>query len=109
MTGFKRDWRTADSKEVQAYVGVLHDAFDYEYGTVVLRMSQGLDMSHIVEAEEEMLKAAQESEALDMEANGPKKKGIFRKSRNQSTQVLTTRVSVCAPPTPQDAKLNEKL
>lgn len=27
------------------------DAFDFEYGTVVLRMNQGLDVSHIVEAE----------------------------------------------------------
>lgn len=27
------------------------DAFDFEYGTVVLRMSEGLDVSHIVEAE----------------------------------------------------------
>lgn len=27
------------------------DAFDFEYGTVILRMNQGLDVSHIVEAE----------------------------------------------------------
>lgn len=27
------------------------DAFDFEYGTVMLRMDQGLDVSHIVEAE----------------------------------------------------------
>lgn len=27
------------------------DAFDFEYGTVVLRMNQGLDVSHIIEAE----------------------------------------------------------
>lgn len=27
------------------------DAFDFEHGTVVLRMNQGLDVSHIVEAE----------------------------------------------------------
>lgn len=26
------------------------DAFDFEYGTVILRMEQGLDVSHIVEA-----------------------------------------------------------
>lgn len=27
------------------------DAFDFEYGTVLLRMNEGLDVSHIVEAE----------------------------------------------------------
>lgn len=27
------------------------DAFDFEYGTVILRMNEGLDMAHIVEAE----------------------------------------------------------
>lgn len=27
------------------------DAFDFEYGTVILRMNQGFDVSHIIEAE----------------------------------------------------------
>uniref|UniRef100_A0A7N8YG08 Solute carrier family 12 member 1 n=1 Tax=Mastacembelus armatus TaxID=205130 RepID=A0A7N8YG08_9TELE len=51
MLGFKRNWRSAGTEEVQSYVGILHDAFDFEYGTVVLRMNQGLDVSHLVEAE----------------------------------------------------------
>uniref|UniRef100_A0A8K9UZA0 Solute carrier family 12 member 1 n=1 Tax=Oncorhynchus mykiss TaxID=8022 RepID=A0A8K9UZA0_ONCMY len=51
MMGFKKDWRTADTAGVQSYVGVLHDAFDFEYGTVVLRMNQGLDISHIIKAQ----------------------------------------------------------
>uniref|UniRef100_A0A8K9UDI1 Solute carrier family 12 member 1 n=1 Tax=Oncorhynchus mykiss TaxID=8022 RepID=A0A8K9UDI1_ONCMY len=53
MMGFKKDWRTADTAGVQSYVGVLHDAFDFEYGTVVLRMNQGLDVSHIIKAQGE--------------------------------------------------------
>uniref|UniRef100_A0A8D3BVX5 Solute carrier family 12 member 1 n=1 Tax=Scophthalmus maximus TaxID=52904 RepID=A0A8D3BVX5_SCOMX len=48
MMGFKRNWRTAGAESVQTYVGIL-DAFDFEYGTLVLRMNQGLDVSHIVE------------------------------------------------------------
>ncbi|KAM9366885.1 solute carrier family 12 member 1 [Symphorus nematophorus] len=111
MIGFKRNWRTAGSEAVQSYVGVLHDAFDFEYGTVVLRLDQGLDVSHIVEAEEEMLRAAKEQQTLEKEMvpNGGKAKGLFRKSRNSSQQVLMTRVSVCGPPPPQVAKMNEKL
>ncbi|XP_035508413.1 solute carrier family 12 member 1 isoform X2 [Morone saxatilis] len=111
MIGFKRNWRTSSSEAVQSYVGILHDAFDFEYGTVMLRMNEGLDVSHIVEAEEEMLKAAKEQQALDgeMMSNGGKARGLFRKSRKSSQQVLTTRVSVCGPPPPQVAKMNERL
>ncbi|XP_078113066.1 solute carrier family 12 member 1 [Sander vitreus] len=111
MVGFQRNWRTASTEAVQSYVGILHDAFDFEYGTVMLRMDQGLDVSHIVEAEEEMLKAAKEQQALDNEmmSNGGKARGLFRKSRKSSQQVLTTRVSVCGPPPPQVAKMNERM
>lgn len=107
MIGFKKNWRNSSADSVQNYVGILHDAFDFEYGTLVLRMNQGLDVSHLVEAEEEMLKAAKEQEELDFD-NGGKGKGMFRKSRKPSQQVLTTRVSVSAPP-PQVAKMNERL
>ncbi|KAM7014806.1 solute carrier family 12 member 1 [Tautogolabrus adspersus] len=111
MIGFKRNWRTAGTEGVQSYVGILHDAFDFEYGTLMLRMDEGLDVSHIVEADDEMLKAEKEQRALDKEMmqNGGKAKGLFRKSRNSSQQVLTTRVSVCGPPPPQVAKMNERL
>lgn len=111
MMGFKMNWRTAGAEGVQNYVGVLHDAFDFEYGTVVLRMNEGLDVAHIVEAEEEMFKAAKEQQTLEEEMmpNGGKAKGLFRKNRPSSQQVLTTRVSVCGPPPPQVAKMNEKL
>uniref|UniRef100_A0AAY4E7K3 Solute carrier family 12 member 1 n=1 Tax=Denticeps clupeoides TaxID=299321 RepID=A0AAY4E7K3_9TELE len=50
MIGFKRDWRAAGAAAIQGYVGILHDAFDFEYGTVVLRISQGLDISHVIKA-----------------------------------------------------------
>ncbi|XP_061924183.1 solute carrier family 12 member 1 [Entelurus aequoreus] len=111
MVGFKTNWKISGAEAVQSYVGVLHDAFDFEYGTLILRMNQGLDVSHIVEAEEETLKSAKEQQALENEfmPNGGKAKGLFRKSRKSSQQVLTTRVSVCGPPPPQVAKMNEKL
>ncbi|XP_053180321.1 solute carrier family 12 member 1 isoform X2 [Scomber japonicus] len=109
MMGFKKNWRASGTEDLMTYVGVLHDAFDFEYGTVVLRMDQGLDLSHLVEAEEEMMKAAKEQQSLETDMNGKKSKGMFRKSRNSSQQVLTTRVSVCGPPPPQVAKMNERL
>uniref|UniRef100_A0A674AT08 Solute carrier family 12 member 1 n=1 Tax=Salmo trutta TaxID=8032 RepID=A0A674AT08_SALTR len=100
MMGFKKDWRTADTAGVQSYVGILHDAFDFEYGTVVLRMNQGLDISHIIKAQGEY---AQEL------AEENKGKSIFRKSRNLSTQGLTSRASVTTPQSPQVVVVNERL
>ncbi|KAK5915618.1 hypothetical protein CesoFtcFv8_001194 [Champsocephalus esox] len=109
MVGFQRNWRIAGAESVQSYVGILHDAFDFEYGTVLLRMNEGLDVSHIVEAEEDMLKAAKEQQDNEMMQNGGKSRGLFRKSRKSSQQVLATRVSVCGPPPQQVAKMNERL
>uniref|UniRef100_A0A8C5E4U7 Solute carrier family 12 member 1 n=1 Tax=Gouania willdenowi TaxID=441366 RepID=A0A8C5E4U7_GOUWI len=110
MIGFKKHWRIAGKESVQSYVGILHDAFDFEYGITVLRVNEGLDVSHLVVEEEEMIKAAKEQQDLDKEMmqNGGKSRALFRKSRNSSQQVLTTRVSVCAPP-PQVAKMNASL
>ncbi|XP_045075417.1 LOW QUALITY PROTEIN: solute carrier family 12 member 1-like [Coregonus clupeaformis] len=111
MMGFKKDWRTADTADVQSYVGVLHDAFDFEYGTVVLRMNQGLDISHIIKAQEEMEREAQEQKDLEKEelAEENKGKSIFRKSRKLSTQGLTSRASVKTPQSPQAVVVNERL
>uniref|UniRef100_A0A8C7ZL76 Solute carrier family 12 member 1 n=1 Tax=Oryzias sinensis TaxID=183150 RepID=A0A8C7ZL76_9TELE len=67
MIGFKKNWQIAGNLE---FSDSCHDsdAFDFEYGTVMLRMDEGLDVSHIIKAE-----------------------GLFRKSRKPSQQVLTTR------------------
>uniref|UniRef100_A0A8C5E6B2 Solute carrier family 12 member 1 n=1 Tax=Gouania willdenowi TaxID=441366 RepID=A0A8C5E6B2_GOUWI len=48
MIGFKKHWRIAGKESVQSYVGILHDAFDFEYGITVLRVNEGLDVSHLV-------------------------------------------------------------
>uniref|UniRef100_A0AAQ4NZW5 Solute carrier family 12 member 1 n=1 Tax=Gasterosteus aculeatus aculeatus TaxID=481459 RepID=A0AAQ4NZW5_GASAC len=88
MIGFQRNWRTAGIEAVQSYVGVLHDALDFEYGTVILRTNHGLDVSHIVEAEV-----------------------LLPLSLIHSSFVVSfsLSVSVCGPPLQQDDKMNEKL
>ncbi|KAJ8393119.1 hypothetical protein AAFF_G00068020 [Aldrovandia affinis] len=106
VIGFKQNWEKAEAGDVQNYVGVLHDAFDYEFGAVILRVSEGLDVSHIVHAQEEMQRQTKEQLALENEGGG--KKGVFRKSRKQSNQVLT-RVSVNVPQSAQEAKVNQRL
>ncbi|XP_067091647.1 solute carrier family 12 member 3 [Osmerus mordax] len=45
LMGFKRDWRKDTPGAMDNYIGILHDAFDLQYGVCVLRMREGLDPS----------------------------------------------------------------
>uniref|UniRef100_A0AAQ5XJY9 Solute carrier family 12 member 1 n=1 Tax=Amphiprion ocellaris TaxID=80972 RepID=A0AAQ5XJY9_AMPOC len=97
MIGFKTNWRTAGAEGVQSYVGILHDAFDFEYGTVVLRINEGLDVTHIVEAE-------------------GRYESFFRLASLQSIPLTQTAQGACSlslylsvPPPQQVVKMNEKL
>ncbi|XP_035520502.1 solute carrier family 12 member 3 [Morone saxatilis] len=46
MMGFKKDWRSDTPQAAHSYIEILHDAFDLQYGVCVLRMREGLDVSH---------------------------------------------------------------
>uniref|UniRef100_A0A3Q1J3H6 Solute carrier family 12 member 9 n=1 Tax=Anabas testudineus TaxID=64144 RepID=A0A3Q1J3H6_ANATE len=84
MIGFKRNWRTAVTNT-------------HKYGTVVLRMNQGLDVSHIIEAE--VCSDNKLHSFLQFLSFIPLFLLIF----------LSPPVSVCSPPPPQVAKMNERL
>ncbi|XP_036962699.1 solute carrier family 12 member 3 [Acanthopagrus latus] len=45
LMGFKKDWRTDTPEAAHSYIGILHDAFDLQYGVCMLRMREGLDVS----------------------------------------------------------------
>uniref|UniRef100_A0A674MJI3 Solute carrier family 12 member 1 n=1 Tax=Takifugu rubripes TaxID=31033 RepID=A0A674MJI3_TAKRU len=94
LIGFKSNWRNSSKETVQCYAGIMHDAFDFELGVLILRMNHGLDIFFCLP--EEMLKAAKEQQILEsgMTPNGGKAKGLFRKSRKHSQQI---------------AKMNEQL
>uniref|UniRef100_A0A672VBX4 Solute carrier family 12 member 1 n=1 Tax=Strigops habroptila TaxID=2489341 RepID=A0A672VBX4_STRHB len=49
VIGFKKDWRNATATEVENYVGVIHDAFDFELGMIIVRISQGFDISQVLQ------------------------------------------------------------
>ncbi|XP_063044430.1 solute carrier family 12 member 1 [Engraulis encrasicolus] len=101
IMGFKSDWKTVDRQDVNNYVGVFHDSFDLEYGNVLLRIAPGLDISHILMGNEGM---QQQAEPIQ---NGGR--GISKKSKKSSDQVLTTRVSLNVTQSPEDAKKNQEL
>ncbi|KAM9481382.1 solute carrier family 12 member 1 [Clarias gariepinus] len=109
MLGFKRDWKTANIKDVQEYVGVLHDAFDCEYGLVMLRLNQGLDISHILAAEEEMERMLLEQQAMEMEENGFQEGGHGFFNRFVKSKKALNPKGVDVPQSSDVLKINQRL
>ncbi|XP_045427077.1 solute carrier family 12 member 2 isoform X5 [Pipistrellus kuhlii] len=60
VLGFKKDWLQADMRDVDMYINVFHDAFDIQYGVVVIRLKEGLDISHL-QGQEELLSSQEKS------------------------------------------------
>uniref|UniRef100_A0A8C7XWI5 Solute carrier family 12 member 3 n=2 Tax=Oryzias sinensis TaxID=183150 RepID=A0A8C7XWI5_9TELE len=47
VMGFKNNWSDGDMRDVENYINIIHDAFDLQFGVVILRLLDGLDISHI--------------------------------------------------------------
>ncbi|KAJ1180533.1 hypothetical protein NDU88_005754 [Pleurodeles waltl] len=65
VLGFKKDWRNATPVELENYIGVIHDCFDFEYGVIIARISQGFDISKVLQVQDELQKLEQERLALE--------------------------------------------
>ncbi|KAM4614648.1 solute carrier family 12 member 2 [Polymixia lowei] len=63
VLGFKNDWRDGDMMNVETYIHMIHDAFDFQYGTVILRLKEGLDVSHI-QGQDELLSSQEKSSGM---------------------------------------------
>ncbi|XP_025029141.1 solute carrier family 12 member 3-like [Python bivittatus] len=51
ILGYKCDWQTDSPHNLENYVGIIHDSFDFGAGVCLLRMHDGLDMSRTVKAQ----------------------------------------------------------
>uniref|UniRef100_A0A096NM06 Solute carrier family 12 member 1 n=1 Tax=Papio anubis TaxID=9555 RepID=A0A096NM06_PAPAN len=51
VIGYKKNWRKAPLTEIENYVGIIHDAFDFEIGVVIVRISQGFDISQVLQVQ----------------------------------------------------------
>uniref|UniRef100_A0A4X2LBI9 Solute carrier family 12 member 2 n=1 Tax=Vombatus ursinus TaxID=29139 RepID=A0A4X2LBI9_VOMUR len=60
VLGFKKDWLQTDMRDVDTYINIFHDAFDIQYGVVVIRLKEGLDISHL-QGQEELLSSQEKS------------------------------------------------
>uniref|UniRef100_A0AAR2J0X9 Solute carrier family 12 member 2 n=1 Tax=Pygocentrus nattereri TaxID=42514 RepID=A0AAR2J0X9_PYGNA len=45
--GFKNNWQDSEMRDVETYINTIHDAFDLQHGVVIIRLKEGLDISHI--------------------------------------------------------------
>ncbi|XP_036606831.1 solute carrier family 12 member 3 isoform X3 [Trichosurus vulpecula] len=50
VVGYKKNWQSAHPATVEDYIGILHDAFDFNYGVCVMRMREGLNVSEVMQA-----------------------------------------------------------
>ncbi|KAK5923040.1 hypothetical protein CgunFtcFv8_000046 [Champsocephalus gunnari] len=50
LMGFKKDWQSDTPQAADNYIGILHDAFDLQYGVCILRLMEGLDVSHTAQS-----------------------------------------------------------
>lgn len=48
LMGYKHDWQTCDSGDLEKYFNVLHKAFDMYLAVAILRVPKGLDYSNIL-------------------------------------------------------------
>ncbi|XP_040897452.1 solute carrier family 12 member 2-like [Toxotes jaculatrix] len=54
VMGFKNNWSDGNMRDVEIYINTIHDAFDLQFGVVILRLQEGLDISHI-QGQDELL------------------------------------------------------
>uniref|UniRef100_A0AAY4D1J9 Solute carrier family 12 member 2 n=1 Tax=Denticeps clupeoides TaxID=299321 RepID=A0AAY4D1J9_9TELE len=63
VLGFKNAWRDGHMRDVETYINTIHDAFDLQYGVVLLRLREGLDVSHI-QGQDELLLSQERTPGL---------------------------------------------
>ncbi|XP_024603191.1 solute carrier family 12 member 3 isoform X4 [Neophocaena asiaeorientalis asiaeorientalis] len=63
VVGFKKNWQSAHPATVEDYIGILHDAFDFNYSVCVMRMREGLNVSKVMQAHMEPEGLVQEEQA----------------------------------------------
>uniref|UniRef100_A0A8B9SEV8 Solute carrier family 12 member 2 n=1 Tax=Apteryx owenii TaxID=8824 RepID=A0A8B9SEV8_APTOW len=98
VVGFKKNWRQGDMRDVETYINLFHDAFDIQYGVVVIRLKEGLDISHL-QGPEELLSSQEKS---------PCSKDVIVKvdySKKADTGTLTKPLSTSSPLNLADQRL----
>ncbi|PNJ62702.1 SLC12A3 isoform 5 [Pongo abelii] len=76
VVGFKKNWQSAHPATVEDYIGILHDAFDFNYGVCVMRMREGLNVSKMMQVHMDPKALVQEEQATTIFQSEQGKKTI---------------------------------
>ncbi|KAJ8380958.1 hypothetical protein SKAU_G00017360 [Synaphobranchus kaupii] len=96
VIGFKNNWRDGEMKDVETYINMIHDAFDFQYGAVILRLKEGLDISHI-QGQDEFVSSQEKAPGikdialaidLNIDSDGDSSKTSSRISTAQSSPII---------------------
>ncbi|XP_044520068.1 solute carrier family 12 member 3 isoform X2 [Gracilinanus agilis] len=79
VVGYKKNWQSAHPATVEDYIGILHDAFDFNYGVCVMRMREGLNVSEVMQAHmnPEVLVAEEQASTIFQSEQGKKTIDIY--------------------------------
>ncbi|KAM9645300.1 solute carrier family 12 member 1 isoform 3-T3 [Trichechus inunguis] len=104
VIGYKKNWRKSPLTEIENYVGIIHDAFDFEIGVVIVRISQGFDISQVLQVQEELEKLEQDRLAVEAtikdnesEEGSGRIRGLFKKAG---------RLNITKPAPKKDSSIN---
>ncbi|XP_029464580.1 solute carrier family 12 member 3 [Rhinatrema bivittatum] len=71
ILGYKKNWQSAHPWNTENYIGILHDAFDFNFGLCLLRMKEGLNISRVMQAHiNPVFQQAEDPKVKENEANG---------------------------------------
>ncbi|KAM5263922.1 solute carrier family 12 member 3 isoform 2-T2 [Ctenodactylus gundi] len=78
VVGFKKNWQSAHPATVEDYIGILHDAFDFNYGVCIMRMREGLNVSEVMQAHiNPVFDPAEDSKGASTGRAGPSASGTL--------------------------------
>ncbi|XP_077456025.1 solute carrier family 12 member 2-like isoform X3 [Stigmatopora argus] len=75
VLGFKNNWMEGHMNDVEAYINIIHDAFDLQFGMVILRLPESLDISHIQGQDSKSTLSASDLHLLESSQQFKKKQG----------------------------------
>ncbi|KAF6723416.1 Solute carrier family 12 member 2, partial [Oryzias melastigma] len=101
VLGFKNDWTDGDMMNVETYISMIHDAFDFQFGAVILRLKEGLDVSHI-QGQDDLLSSQEKSSgakdvvlSIETSKDSDSSKPSSKATSLQNSPAIQKAVDVC--------------
>nr|DBA22708.1 TPA: hypothetical protein GDO54_013719 [Pyxicephalus adspersus] len=91
VLGYKSNWQTVPGQCLEEYVGVIHDAFDSQFGVCVLRLKDSLDVSDKMQGQYNMAFQDSDNEAISDKETETEPTCITPENMNQTCTEFQSR------------------